>query len=474
MADIATPNDEYAASSVAWTLPRALMGGTRKMRACGEKYLPREQAEDQTAYKNRLARSVLFNGFRKTVRDMTGKVFARPIKVGEDMPPQLVAMAENVDLAGRNLNVFAFDVLKDALQVGVSFVLVDMQPANPGETLADERRANRRPYFVHVPAEQLIGWQSATINGVEQLTQIRIQEEGHVVDGSFHTRCVNRIRVVEPGRFELWEQVANSNEWLKVQEGPISINKVPLCAIYANRTGFMTGAPPLEDLADLNCAHWQLRSDLDNIVRVAQVPILFMSGVQKDDVPSLTIGASAMTTASTPGAKLEYVEHSGRAVEAGRQHLKDLEFQMQAMGLELLLPRPGEQTATGRAIDQAAMNAPLQLMAKALEDALEQAFGYAGEFLGLGENAGGSLTVNTDFGVSMRDAADLQTLLNATNAGLVTKRRFLSEMKRRGVLADDVDIEREIEDLDEEPPALGMIGRPARHSHDDEHLAAAE
>jgi hypothetical protein len=472
MADIATPNDEYTASSVAWHLPRALMGGTRSMRAKGERYLPREQAEDHTSYKNRLNRSVLFNGFRKTVRDMTGKVFAKPIKIGEDMPEQLVAMAENVDLAGRSLNVFAFDVLKDALQVGVSFVLVDMLPAVEGETLADERRARRRPYFVHVPAERLIGWQSATINGVEQLTQVRIQEEGHVIDGPYHTRCVNRIRVVEPGRFELWEQVANSQEWVKVQEGPISINRVPLCPIYANRTAFMTGEPPLEDLADLNAAHWQLRSDLDNIVRVAQVPILFMSGVQKDDVPSLTIGASAMTTASTPNARLEYIEHSGRAIEAGRQHLKDLEFQMQAMGLELLLPRPGEQTATGRAIDQAAMNAPLQLMAKALEDALEQAFGYAGEFLGLGEDAAGSLTVNTDFGVSMRDATDLQTLLNAVNAGHISRARFLSELKRRGVLADDVDIELEMDAAENDGPGFGVIG--ARRRDDDEFADAAE
>jgi hypothetical protein len=456
MADIATPNDEYTASSVAWHLPRALMGGTRSMRAKGERYLPREQAEDQVSYKNRLNRSVLFNGFRKTVRDMTGKVFAKPIKIGEDMPEQLVAIAENVDLAGRNLNVFAFDVLKDALQVGVSFVMVDMQPAVEGETLADERRARRRPYFVHVPAERLIGWQSDTINGVEQLTQIRIQEEGRVIDGPYHTRCVNRIRVVEPGRFELWEQVANSQEWVKVQEGPISINKVPLCAIYANRSGFMSGAPPLEDLADLNCAHWQLRSDLDNIVRVAQVPILFMSGVQKDDVPALTIGASAMTTSSTPGAKLEYVEHSGKAIEAGRQHLKDLEFQMQTMGLELLLPRPGEQTATGRAIDQAAMNAPLQLMAKALEDALEQAFSYAGEFIGLGEDAAGSLTVNTDFGVSMRDATDLQALITACNSAYITPRRLLMEFQRRGVLADDMNPDDEAEEAAEAVDAFAI------------------
>ena len=63
-----------------------------------------------------------------------------------------------------------------------------------------------------------------------------------------------------------------------------------------------------------------------------------------------------------------------------REGLKDLEFQMQVQGLELLIPRPGSETATGRAIDQAAMHAPLAMMAWALKDALEQAFGFLGEY----------------------------------------------------------------------------------------------
>jgi hypothetical protein len=38
---------------------------------------------------------------------MTGRVFAKPIVLGEDVPPELVADAENIDLADRHLNIFA-------------------------------------------------------------------------------------------------------------------------------------------------------------------------------------------------------------------------------------------------------------------------------------------------------------------------------------------------------------------------------
>ena len=57
---------------------RALMGGTSAMRTAAEKYLPRFGAESHDAYTARLNSSWLFNGFRKTVRDMTGRVFGKP------------------------------------------------------------------------------------------------------------------------------------------------------------------------------------------------------------------------------------------------------------------------------------------------------------------------------------------------------------------------------------------------------------
>jgi len=144
------------------------------------------------------------------------------------------------------------------------------------------------------------------------------------------------------------------------------------------------------------------------------------------------------------------------AIGAGRDDLKDLEGQMAAMGLELILPKPGNATATGEAIDQAAMHAPLAIMAAALQDALEAAFGFMAEYDGLGDKAGGSLTVNTDFGVSMRDSADLQTLLAARNAGEITREKFLTELKRRGVLSDDTDIAAEVEAAKDDVP-LGLM-----------------
>ena len=127
------------------------------------------------------------------------------------------------------------------------------------------------------------------------------------------------------------------------EEGTTSLSKITLVPVYLNRTGFMQGEPPLEDLADLNLAHWRRSSDLENILHVAGVPILFGVGFSIENGDKLVIGASTMARASDPNAKLSYVEHSGKGIGAMREGLKDLEFQMQVQGLELLIPRPGSR-----------------------------------------------------------------------------------------------------------------------------------
>lgn len=476
---VATPTAEYDACAQRWHLPHTLMGGTDAMRRAGKRYLPQEPAESEVAYKIRLERSVLFNGFRKTVRDMTGKVFAKPVALGDDMPSRLVEYAENIDLTGRALNNFAHDVFVDGMQAGISYILVEMPPSEPTATRRDEIQSGRRPYLVHITAESLIGWKSRNIDGREVLTQVRILEtvteddpEDEFVEQEIHqVRVLDRTDTGVLYRVFRREDVGENVEWRVVDEGVTSLREIALVPVYINRTAFMEGAPPLEDLAHLNVAHWQSSSDQRNILHVARVPMLFIKGI--DDETELKVGASSFTRVSGEHADMKFVEHSGAAIGAGRDDLKDLEFQMQTLGLELLIPRPGQQSATGAAIDQSRMNSPLAMMADNLKDALERAFQFMAQYEGLGDDAGGSIEVNKDFGVSIRDAADLQALLAAVNAGHISRETFWKELKRRGVLMDDFEPEEETDRLDSEAPALGMIGRENEEDTDEDDVDEA-
>ncbi|QDM32181.1 DUF4055 domain-containing protein [Tardiphaga sp. vice352] len=467
--EVAKPTVDHDKGVQRNALCRTLMGGTRAMRSAGEQYLPKFASETAGAYASRVKRSVLFNAYKKTVADMTGKVFAKPIILGTDVPAALQDFAENIDLTGRNLNVFARDAFFDALQPGIGFVLVDAPPAvtrtdGLTPTLADYQKSGWRPYMTYVPIENLIGWQSQQIDGIETLTQVRILESVTVAEGDYAEKCIDQIRVLRPGSWETWRKSQTAEgEWALFEEGSTSLAKIPLAPIYLNRTSFMCGAPPLEELADLNCCHWQSSSDQRNILTIARVPILFGTGFGDDAV--LEIGASSLIRNSDPNAKLSYIEHSGQAIGAGDKDIENLERQMEAMGLQLLVDKPGGKTATGEIRDDAKENSQLASMAAALQDAIEHAFGFMAEFIGLGDDAGGSVVVNKEFGVS-GGWGDIAQLLAARVAGEISRDTYWTEMQRRGFLADDFDPEVEASRLENEAP---VGGPPMDLGHDHPH-----
>jgi hypothetical protein len=447
---VAQPTPAAKALVESAALGRVLMGGTKAMRAAGKKYLPQFPAESQEAYEARLASSFLFNGFKKTVRDMTGRVFTKSVEIEGDA---LSEEEQNIDMQGRDLSAFARDVFEAGLSgCGLSFIMVDAPPREGDVTKAQADEANLRPYLVHVKPEEVLGWKTASVGSRTFLSQWRMMEKVEEQDpeDEFSTVTVGQVRVLTliEGKVNvrLYREANKGAEWVLYDEFNTQAPEITVVPFYAGRTGFFAAEPPLEDLADKNVEHWQSASDQRNILHAARVPILFAAGHEEDG--PLKISAGTATTTRNPEAKLQWVEHSGAAIGAGRDDLKDIEFQMQVLGLQLLVA--GTETATGAALDAAKETAPLAMMADNLKDALEQALRWFTMYQGAETEV--TVRVNTDFGVSIMTAQEMTALMGAVNTGLMSKERFLKEMARRGFVAEDIDIEEELELIDAEIP----------------------
>jgi hypothetical protein len=441
-----------------WAKVDSLMGGTRAMRAAGETYLPRWPQEDTASYDFRLKTTTLYNAFKRTVENMAGKPFSEPVSwTGIDA--EVEAWFDDIDLAGRNLHVFAAEVFKAGLRYGLTHMLVDFPVTkNPDgstqiRTRADELKAGVRPNAVHVKPTSILGWKSKKVRGIETLVQVRIMECVTDDDGEFGLREVQQVRVLTPGAFALYRKNAK-DEWIIHEEGVTTLDFIPLCTFYTRRTGFMMAEPPLDDLADLNIKHWQSQSDQDSIMHTARVPILAISGVSDED--KVVVGAKAALMLPT-GASAEWVEHSGAAIEAGRNSLKDLEEQMRAMGAELLVQQPGDKTATQSSIDTAQAQCQLSAMAQALEDSLDAMVDVMSAWAGKGDQ--GDIDVFDDFSsdsMLLTAGPFILALIQLVNSGLMSKGAAFEEMRRYGIVNPDLAWKDVQDQIALEPPSFAV------------------
>lgn len=461
--DPSTVSPAVSAMREDWAIVDALMGGTRAMRAAGVTFLPKWPAEEQESYDCRLKLSTLLPAYSETVKNMTGRVFADSIIVGDDVPEAIQKYAENIDRQGNNLQVWAQTWFRKGLSHGLCHVLVDYPKAEGVVTRADEINAGLRPYAVLIRPEQVLGWIVDNVNGEQALSQFRYMESVEIADpeNEFATKVVEQIRVLEPGIWQIYQEgkdaATGKKTWQLVDEGLTSLDQIPLATFYTARTGFLTAVPPLLELAHLNVKHWQSQSDQDNILHVARVPMLMVSGID-DESYQLKVGTSTATKLPT-GGDMKWVEHTGKAIEAGRTSLQDLLDDMRIAGAKLLeKEKQVTKTATQAEEESAQEMSPLETMASQFEDAVDQVLQFFA--LWTGEKEGGHVEVKGNFEVDFDTTTTLPLLLNMTTAGKLSDESFYSEMQRRGVISEDVDWKVEKQRIDDQGPALGTLTDP--------------
>jgi hypothetical protein len=460
MSDVSTPSAAVNAMSEDWTLAAALLGGTRKMRAAGETFLPKWPGEDAESYKCRLATATLFPAYKRTVETLTGKPFSKPLTINEDVPAKIAEWMKDADLQGRNLHSFAADVLETALGYGLCGILVDYPRASGVKTVADERAAGLRPYFVQIYPDQILGWRSARINGRETLTQLRLMECVSVPDGDFAEKSVEQVRVLTPGAWQTYRQ-NDKKEWLLYEDGVTSLKYIPFVPVYGDRRGFMVAKPPMVEMAFLNVEHWQSCSDQSTILHVARVPILTVIGID-DDKFQMAVGASTAVKLP-PGGDMKFVEHTGAAIEAGAKSLSDLEERMRQAGAELLVIQTGKITATQVATENAVGMCALQRMVQDVKDAVDLGLQITADWVG--EASGGTVTIYNDFAAASLAEASAELLLKTSQAGRLSDETLLSEYKRRGIVSSDVDFEDEAARIANQAPNFNaMTGSPGATS----------
>lgn len=469
---IATRSREFNDQHCSVELPHDLMGGTPAMCKAATKYLPQGSVERKEDYQDRLMRTVLLNAYKRTVGYLTGQVFEKDPSLEEEKGAPFEEFVENVDLAGNNLAVFGQRLFLSALNDGVDYLLVDMPPLPVGEdgrprqtTLKDDKDMGRRPYWVLIQAEQVIdGWYEV-VNGKPVLQHFRYFEAVQEQAGRWGKKDVRQIRVLEPGRWEVWREVEGSDKkkaWVMQQEGINTLPMIPLVPLLlGEKTGPLTARPALEDLAHLNKRHWQCSSDHGQLMTWVRRPPWFGKCLQTEDGSTPAFGPNKLVTTNNPDGDLSSKGVDSSSVQASRDDLRDIEQQMALYGLSLLMPKTGNVTATEKALDSAESDSTLKRWALAMKDAIEQAFVFTALWIGMKPEDAPGVHVHTDYSIALGDL-DADLLTKAFSAGLLSKETVIEEFRRRGLVRDDLDVAEELERITQESRSGTFLGAASR------------
>lgn len=402
---------------------RAVRAGTEVLRDAGVKYLPKEPSESPDSYRRRLLRSFLTNYVDRTAKNLASKPFTRPIVVKSETHQELAdEYVKAVDGKGTSLTGLCSTTFEDALWNGSSFIAMDA--AIDGG----------RPYAYHLSGDNILGYR---LDEDDRLIEIRIQEKAVVADGQWGEKEISRVRVFKrDGDVVTWSLYdCEDMDTPIVLDQPFALKEIPVAPVHSSAvvsSGELFAHPPLKDLVYMNIQHYQESSDQSNILRIARVPVLFASGVAED--AAIAIG-SEYAIKGDVNADLKYVEHSGAAIGAGRDSLKDLEAKMQSYGSDLLENTGAVETATGRALRAGETNNKIAMITLNLASAVEKVLGWIAYFNKVAE-PDFNVDINTEYGINS-NPEELSALASARTMGDLSREDYLQEMKRRGILRNE-------------------------------------
>jgi hypothetical protein len=123
--------------------------------------------------------------------------------------------------------------------------------------------------------------------------------------------------------------------------------------------------------------------------------------------------------------------------------LESLASQMSTLGVTKLFGQKFvAESAEAKRIDQAQSNSVLSIISQELESALNQAFAFAAEYVGMEPP---EITIDRDFDYYRLIGQDVAVLSQLNAAGKISDAMLLEILRRGEVLPDNINIEDELE-----------------------------
>lgn len=469
--DVTTRHPEYDAYIQRWMRVCDVVAGQDAVKARRELYLPNpsgsprmgadaEQINASTDRYNSYLQRALFVPFvSRTLSALCGIAFAKFPEI--ILPPEIEALADNVDGSGRGLVNQSQRTLRDVLSTGRAGLLVDFPHVATPLSVAEAQRIGALPQIRRYTAQQVINWDTSIIDGRRQLSFVVIEELGSVRDGFEVQRSVwHRVLRLDNGIYVQQQVHGKSVEtFTPTDSGGHPLRKIPFIFVGSEANDETPDVPPMLATADVNIAHYRNSADHEESVFTVGQPMYAAAGVTQqwaDDQARSGVSLGSRVLFALPlGASVQILQPQPNTM--AREAMAEKERQLIALGSRLIDSSAGALTATQINADARATYSVLSAVADNVSAAYTNALRDAMLFSG-GDPDTASFAIPTDFVTSGFDPQALTALIAAFQGGVLPQSELFGNLRRLGIV-DTAKTDQELaEEIDAQQPLAPAFG----------------
>ena len=429
-----------------WRPINICIGGTELIRRDSEEIICREPAEDDDAYTRRIFHSVMPPFIQRLASQAAGTILRKAINLEGGDQEYWEEWAKDVTGDGTPLNMFAREMLIDALLYGHTNCLVDFSNEDQPATLAEEVALGRKPYLVRVGAQQIRGWRTVNNRNQAPLTMVRYSETISEPSGRFGEDIISQIKILTEDGYEIWRDEEpspnDSSGWSLYESGDHTAGEVPLVTVYSNRIATLISKPPLEECANLTIAYCQRFTDYQHSIHVGAMPILTLKGFDPDNNDT-SLGVSVNTAILLPpDGDAAIVSPPSDAYQEQLRCLQTLEEQISALGISTLAKQNLTNTAAeSKRLDRIDSDSIMAIISEDLARAITDMLRIAGRYAG---KEPPTVTIPKDYENRLLDGNQITAMLQLQMQNQISQETLLRILQEGEVLPPYVEIDDEI------------------------------
>ena len=331
-------------------------------------YIDRYPRESDDKYKNRKEIAHYINLFAPKVNRYIGYIFkSTPMRSSNNL--LIKKIFDDVDYRGNSIDIFISNFAKNAKVKGVNLLLID-GPKEIGSNLKEQLDNRQLPYFIEIAPERVVKYK------LDEFGKFEFVAFSDYIDNSTFEKneVIEIIRYFDKSEWRIYDKNYNL-----IEKGEHNLGICPI--LIFSETANFPDVGEFTQIAFLAKRHFNLLSELDEILRGETFPILTLNADNPSDV-ELKIASDNAIVYQKDMQKPEFIAPPSAPAEIYLKKIKEIENQIDKIAYDI---STNESNESGIALDLKfqGLNASLSNFALRLEDLERRAFDIVCKYLNI-------------------------------------------------------------------------------------------